>query len=202
MKDIVSKRIGAYVLDVFFIYILISMIAGIRIINPQYDKYMNYYEEYNKVVNKYKEKEIDAKELVKLNSNNFYYMSKYSVSTNIAAIVVLIGYFVLFQKYNNGQTLGKKIMKIKVVNKDLDNPSIGQYLLRIIPYYYLLIGNVLAIIINSIAIFFVKSNTYVKIEAITTYVSFAIGIISLIMLLKKGHIAFHDKITGTRVVDE
>ena len=38
---------------------------------------------------------------------------KYSVSYNIVIIIGLFAYFGLFQKYNNGQTIGKKIMKIK-----------------------------------------------------------------------------------------
>ena len=35
-----NKRIIAYLLDIVLIYVLISLIIGIRFINPNYDKYI------------------------------------------------------------------------------------------------------------------------------------------------------------------
>jgi len=54
-----------------------------------------------------------------------------------AAMVILIFYLVIFAFYDlvceltmNGQTFGKKIMKIKVVSLDGTQPTFGQYLIR------------------------------------------------------------------------
>ena len=52
-------------------------------------------------------------------------------------------YFIAFNKYTNGQTLGKKVMRLKIVNsKDIDaKVPIWSYLVRAIilyqPIYYL-----------------------------------------------------------------
>ncbi|RZJ66114.1 MAG: RDD family protein, partial [Flavobacterium sp.] len=52
-------------------------------------------------------------------------------------MVILISYLVIFAFYDlvceltmNGQTFGKKIMKIKVVSLDGTQPTFGQYLIR------------------------------------------------------------------------
>ena len=42
-----SKRLSAYLLDVIFIYLVISFACNIRFLNPTYDKYMEYMEKYN-----------------------------------------------------------------------------------------------------------------------------------------------------------
>lgn len=55
----------------------------------------------------------------------------------VGAVIVLIIYFSLFVFYDlifeifmNGQSIGKRIMKIKVISLDGARPSVGQYLLR------------------------------------------------------------------------
>lgn len=56
--------------------------------------------------------------------------------TNLGPFVifVMLGigwlYFLLFEIFTDGQTAGKRIMKIKVVRTDGSKPSIGNYLLR------------------------------------------------------------------------
>ena len=81
----------------------------------------------------------------------YYYISKYSISYNIVIIVGILLYFGVFQKYCNGQTIGKKLMKIKVVdNNTNENPNIWKHLLRTIPMYYIYIGGLIPLIINTI----------------------------------------------------
>lgn len=199
----ISKRFSAYLLDIILIYVLISLIISIRFINPHYEKYVTAYEKYNKVINKYYDGKIDATEMVNLNKDNLYYVTKYSVSSNIVVIVVLIGYFVLFQKYNNGQTLGKKIMRIKVTSIDKEIVSIGRYFLRILPMYYIFIGNIIAVLLNTIAVYLLKSNEYLYVNSIITYLFLSIGIITLVMTnINKDKQGLHDKIAKTIVVDD
>lgn len=57
--------------------------------------------------------------------------------SNVLAIVLVVVYAVLFVFYDliceiamNGQSVGKKIMKIKVISLNGARPSVGQYLLR------------------------------------------------------------------------
>ena len=198
-----SKRLGAYLLDIFLVYLLITLISSIRFINPNYDKYIESYDKYSKVVEKYYKGEISSNELISLNQDNLYKVSKYSVSYNIVMIVVIIGYFGFFQKYNKGQTLGKKIMKIKVVSTEDKEASLGAYLLRILPMYYVLVGNILSILINSILVYFLNSKTFIYANSIVIYLFLAIGIISFVMMnIRKDKRGLQDIIAKTKVVAE
>ena len=120
----ITSRIMAYLLDIVLVFFFVQLITSIRFINPQYDKYIETADKYNKVYNSYLEKEINEIEFIEQNKENHYYLSKYSVSYNIVLVIVLIAYYGLFQKFNNGQTLGKKIMKIRVVGLENHNSSV------------------------------------------------------------------------------
>ena len=133
----VSKRISAYLMDILLIFIMISLIIEIKFINPNYDEYVDSYEKYNDVIDDYNNELITEEELVKLNTENYYAISKYSVSYNIVIVVGLILYFVVFQKFTGGQTLGKKLMKIKVVNNNNEKPTLFKLFLRCLPVYYI-----------------------------------------------------------------
>ena len=55
------------------------------------------------------------------------------VSTIIAVIIygaLFVFYDLIFEIFMNGQSIGKRIMKIKVISLDGGQPRIGQYLLR------------------------------------------------------------------------
>jgi len=54
---------------------------------------------------------------------------KLAVVGSLAQLVLAIGYYVWFQSLS-GQTLGKKVMKIKVVNAVGTTPSLGTFALR------------------------------------------------------------------------
>ena len=198
-----SKRISAYFLDILLVYLFISLIMGIKFLNPHYEEYNEYSNKYTELLKLYTDREIDEKEFISESKNSMYYLSKYSISSNIVIIVVIIGYFGLFQKYNKGQTLGKKIMKIKVTNNDGKEPSLINFLIRIIPCYYVFIGNVIVVLASTILIQFLGISNYYNVNMVITYVFFGISIISFVMMLiredKKG---LHDIIADTKVVNE
>lgn len=52
------------------------------------------------------------------------------VLTGVISLVLVIVYFVWFQTKNNGQTLGKKILGIRVTNLDGERVSMGKMFLR------------------------------------------------------------------------
>lgn len=86
----------------------------------------NYKNYYSLVEKKYEDKEISKKEYngileeaedkyEVLYKDYYYQIKKYSILTNIIYVVVILLYFVGFQLLT-GQTLGKKIMKLKVAS--------------------------------------------------------------------------------------
>jgi uncharacterized RDD family membrane protein YckC len=198
-----SKRISAYFLDILLIYLFISLITSIKVINPYYDKYTEETEKYTELMKLYTDKEIDEKEFLKESREVVYYLSKYSVSSNIVIAVVIVAYFGLFQKFNKGQTLGKKIMRIKVTSNDDKELSLLSYLLRLLASYHVFIGNIIVLIANSVLINYLDVNKYYNANMIVTYVFFGIAIISFVMILiREDKRGLHDVISNTKVINE
>lgn len=201
--SLTSKRFSAYLLDIFFIYLLLSLVTSIKFINPTYDKFIESYEKYSDVVERYTNKEISLNEMQELNKDNFYNVTKYSISSNIVIIVGIFLYFGVFQKYNHGQTLGKKIMKLKVISNDDKDVNIWKYLLRVLPMYFVFIGSAVALLINTILIFILDSSNYMMVSSIVMYVLLGLGIIDVVMLLiRKDKRGLHDIVANTKVLVE
>jgi len=197
-----SKRISAYLIDIFFIFILIGLISEIRFINPQYDEYTKAYENYNQIVEDYTNELITAEEFNDLYNENYYHVSKYSLSYNIVIIVVIILYFGVFQKYNNGQTIGKKLMKIRVVGNE-ESVGLMKYILRTLPIYFVYIGGILPVIINSVLVFILNENNYINISMIVSYIFLMISIISFVMIrFRQDRRGLHDLLANTKVIYE
>lgn len=199
----ILKRITAYLLDIVLIYTFMILITNIRFINPTYDKLVSTSNEYTEVMENYADGKITEEEMLDLNKEYTYKITKYSISTNIVVIVTIFAYFGLFQKFNKGQTLGKKIMKIKVTGIDNKEISLGKYLLRILPTYYVYIGSIIPLTINSVLVFVLNSSSFSIVNTIIIYSFFILNIVSLVIMnIRKDKRGIHDLISGTKVVFE
>ena len=67
--------------------------------------------------------------IISLTSNNQTLVLIY-----ILFLLPVIFYHPIFEYFFNGASLGKKILKIKVVHKDGSSPTLGSYLMRWIMY--------------------------------------------------------------------
>ena len=109
MKAQFSKRCFAYIIDVFIVLVLSSLITGLI---PISEKAQNLTETLNDVVNKTTEKEISITEYNKLLKDINYDLSKETIMTSLITIVIYLLYFVVLPMYNNSQTFGKKMLKL------------------------------------------------------------------------------------------
>ena len=199
----VSKRICAYLLDILFVYLVISLIMGIKFLNPTYDKYMEYMEKYNTVAEEFYNGDMTSEEFLKQNNDNFYYVTKYSVSYNVVIVLSIIGYFVVFQKFNNGQTLGRKIMKIKLVRNDDKDVTLLDTFIRTLSMYYIYIGSIIPLVLNSILVFIIPKSKFLYINMGISYIFVGIAIASLVMIwIRKDKKGLQDIISKTKVVEE
>lgn len=196
MKKPTLRRIGAYIVDIIVITMISSMFVRIEFLNPKYDEYEKAYNEYidftSEVINN-PEKVNDS------NLNDITYnLSKTGLATSIITLVVTTLYFVGFQYINRGQTLGKKLFKIQVVDSENKKLKFYQVLVRA-----LLIDKIATNAISAILISTLSKDTYLTGSQYVELVDMAIMAASFILIMfREDGKGLHDMIAGTKVVFE
>lgn len=196
MKKPTLRRIGAYIVDIIVITMISSMFVRIEFLNPKYDEYEKAYNEYidftSEVINN-PEKVNDS------NLNDITYnLSKTGLATSIITLVVTTLYFVGFQYINRGQTLGKKLFKIQVVDSENKKLKFYQVLVRA-----LLIDKIATNAISAVLISTLSKDTYLTGSQYVELVDMAIMAASFILIMfREDGKGLHDMIAGTKVVFE
>jgi len=193
LKASFIKRLGAFVIDTFMLSIVFALITmGFSIdtsdINKELTTVLEQYENGEVTIEEYTDKVIDLN----------YELQKSSFVTNILDIVLYVGYFIVFGYLNKGQTLGKKICKIKVVNGNGDSPSIWSMVIRSLFIYgmFTLLYSVMFVNILNKEIF---TYSYV----VVNYIEIIFMAIAFFMVLyKKDGRGLHDLMAKTNVIEE
>ena len=192
MKSIFFKRMGAYLIDFIIVTLIVTVITmGFK----ENDKLKNRLVELN---NNYINEEISmeeySEEIFELN----YDYQKSILPSSIVSVVVSIGYFIVFATLNRGQTLGKKLFKIRIVNMDNKDPNIWNMMFRSIPLYGILTG-----IINIIGLYILNVKMFNYTSTIVNYAYYGFVIICLFMVMyKKDGRGLHDLIGRTYVKEK
>lgn len=190
-----NKRFFAYIIDIFIVLVIANLIT---MFIPISEKTQDYYKELQTTQKKMYDKEIDVKEYTDIVLEDNYNISKGTVLISLTSIIIYILYFVVYQVYNNGQTVGKKLMKIKVKSTTDESLSINTMLFRA-----LIIYGIAANIINLILILLLKKELYLSISNTINIIQSLIVIISVFMILfSKQKRGIHDIITKTEVVNK
>lgn len=187
------QRLVAYLIDGFIITIIISLIAS-PFINADAIQKIN--TDLLDLVNKLQSNDIGYLTYAKEVSVLELQLAKLNGVTTIVTLFVSILYFVVFQIYNGGQTIGKKIFKIKVVSND-GEITMNQMIVR-----SLLINTILLNMILLMAVSFINDPMqYMYIFGSFESIQYLFVIVtSLMVMFRKDHISLHDIITNTRVV--
>lgn len=190
-----NRRFFAYIIDIFIVLVIANLIT---MFIPISEKTQDYYKELQTTQKKMYDKEIDVKEYTDIVLEDNYNISKGTVLISLTSIIIYILYFVVYQVYNNGQTVGKKLMKIKVKSIADESLSINTMLFRA-----LIIYGIAANIINLILILLLKKELYLSISNTISIIQSLIVIISVFMILfSKQKRGIHDIITKTEVVNK
>lgn len=196
--DLTLKRVMAYLMDFLFITILVSLIVNIKIINPYLDKYRDTYDEYNKLITDVNENKLDTEsdeyktKIVDLT----YDLNKYRVVSASISSILFLGYFGVLQYSLKGQTLGKKIMKIKVTSVSDKKLNILNFLTRSV-----ILNNILFSIILIVGVYVFNKNNYYNLSLIVYYIELLVmSLIVLMIVLRKDNRGLHELITNTKVV--
>ena len=198
--DIVLKRVMAYIIDVLIFSIVLTPIINWSVINPYIDEYTENYSEYTELVEQANAGEIDTEtdeykdKIVDLNYN----INKYKVISSSISVAGFLLYFAVLQWALKGQTIGKKIMKIRVVaNKEDKKLNVGNYILR-----SLILNNIIFSIILIIGVYIFKAPGYYTLSMVVSYLQLLVmSLIMLMVVLRKDYRGLHDFVAWTKVID-
>lgn len=196
----VFKRICAYIIDIAIVSFILFLFSKIEILNPNVDKINSIQNEYEKYIETVAKNDADVTKLLKDDKvqNYIYELAKLQVPTSILNVVITFGYFVVFQFFNKGQTIGKKFMKIRVKSTKGDKLSFTQVFGR-----SLLINEILVSILIIIFVSCLSQSVYFNARRILELIDMIIVYGSLgFMMFRSDGCGIHDLLVHTCVVNE
>ena len=197
IKAMFSQRIFAFLIDL----VLLSMITSlITMFIPMNDTATKLYDEQNRVLEGYVEGSVSMEEyvnqMVDLGYDISNDISKQTVIISIVGVVISLLYYVVYPCYNNGQTFGKKLMKIKIKKTNDKELSMNDLLIR-----SMINNSILVNIITIALVLFLSKDLYLSMSSLLSSVQYLVLIISLIMIaFTKNAQGLHDKVAKTEVV--
>ncbi len=191
--DISLKRIIAFVIDILIISILFNVIYLLPI-DPYKDKYNENYSNYTALVKSAEDTNKDVKdELITLN----YDIYKYKTYNTLISASIFVLYFGILEYALKGQTLGKKVMKIKVESTNNKDTTILRYILRII-----VLNNIWLALINQGCVYIFSRTHFYYITYVISMLSSIFYMMNIIMVMfRKDNRGLHDFASSTKVVD-
>ena len=195
MKSTFFDRITAYFIDLVILSLITTIItfSGLTTTNNEYeDKLID-------LTEKYTNKEVTDMEFIDEYSTILYENQKDNMLGTGISLGLIIAYFVGFQYMNKGQTLGKKLLHIRVVDKNTNKPTtIIKGLIR-----SLLIFNIVSGISNIIFIYALNKKNYFFGYGIISVIELLFTIITVFFVLyKKDGRGLHDIMANTTVIKE
>lgn len=161
-----------------------------EIISSKYDDQTITEKEYSKIVS-----DINT-EFDKVAKDYVYILGKIGVANSVITIVCTLLYFGVLQFFLKGQTVGKKIMKLKVVSASDKKINIINYLLR-----SLIVNDIL---LNAISITFLiiaSKSIYLKADSVvSTLISITEALIIFFVLSREDTRGPHDLLFNTKVI--
>lgn len=185
------RRLTAFVIDMVLIAFIAGIIATPFVNTSKIDK-LN--EKEVETIEKYRNEEITADEYVMNYGDIYYELIKENGISTLISIILSIGYFIVFQLYNKGQTLGKKLLKIKIISDDKEL-SMNQMIFRCLLSNFILVN-----IINFAFLIFASKYVYIIATGSIEAINYIVAIVSIIMATTKEGRTIHDRIAHTRVV--
>ena len=194
MKATFYERLASYIIDFLIVSSLLSIICY-----KLPDNSSTYIEEINTIYESYTNNEITTTDFADKYLDIVYNEEKKDILTPIISVILTIGYFIVFQYLNNGQTLGKKILKIQVVDKNTNKPpSILKGTIRTI-FTLNIASNIITIILRTC----VDKNTYLITSTILSIFDWIFLIITIVLMISKSSCrGLHDLMANTIVMKE
>ena len=188
------KRAGAYIIDIVLVTIMASLITSfvpnkkVNDLSLEYSEFV--YENFDKI----NSEDFDVDVFNEKLDDYTYQISKASVASNLVLISIYVLYFIGFNRYNNGQTVGKKLLKIEITDKDSNVPNIKQLCIRGLILYPIVFD-----ILRVILILTLSKSMFLSVSSGLSVIRFIIFLICSISIMVMAD-GIHDRLSGTKVV--
>ena len=187
------KRLVAYMIDMFIVGLVISIISY----NFDTTRLEKLSDKSIKLMNSFTNGDISSDKYFSEYADILYKMNKANVNSNLLGLVIYVGYFVLFQFFNGGATIGKKLLKIKVVSQGGGEVSFWQMIVRTS-----IINGIVPLALSLILIFTTNGLLFLTLSSIVGLFENIFVIICVFMLLYKSNcLALHDIMSKSVVIE-
>lgn len=161
-----------------------------KFIKEKYDDQIITKDEYKNI------KESIEKEYLNTAEEYSYKLQKIGIYNSIITLVCTLMYFGVLQYFLKGQTIGKKIMSIKVISITSKKVNIFTYILR-----SLIVNNILLNGINITILSLASRTVFNKANNITSLlISIVEAIIIFLVITREDHRGLHDILLKTKVI--
>ena len=189
MKVSFKKRLFAYLID---FVLLTTIVTIINCVLPTTTKQVEINKELDSLQQDLLDGEIDNKQYFDGYKKLLPELDKSNMAINVCNLVFILGYFIIIPVVNNGQTLGKKILKIKIEKID-GNLTIRDMVIT---------TSLLQLMISSTLVYIVNNDIYYNLSIFVSLLQILLVIITSFMIIyRKDEKGVQDLITGTQVIE-
>ena len=193
VKALFSQRFVAFMIDLFLVSALTTLVTTFIPTNGTIDKL---YDQQTKIIENYTSQKITMEEYVNQLVDISYDIAKQTGIATLVGIAISLLYYVLYVYKNDGQTIGKKMMKIKIKKKNDDQLTMNDLLFRT-----MILQGTLVSIIGFCTILFLDKDTCLATNSLLNLVQYSILLVSFFLIaFTKEKQGLHDKLVGTIVV--
>ena len=187
------KRLVAYTIDMFIVGLVISIISY----NFDTTRLEKLSDKSIKLMNSFTNGDISSDKYFFEYADILHKVNKANVNSNLLGLVIYVGYFVLFQFFNGGATIGKKLLKIKVVSQGGGEVSLWQMIVRTS-----IINGIVPLALSLILVFTTKGLVFLTLSSVVGLFENIFVIICVFMLLYKSDcLALHDIMSKSVVIE-
>ena len=192
-KALFVQRFLAFLVDIVLVSVVASFISYPFL---DMDSIQKLNESSVEVMENYTSGKIDEKEYFNESSTISYELARKQGVNTLVIIFLNILYFVVYQIKNNGKTLGKQILKIRVVDSANRDLSMNQMIFRA-----LIINSILLDMISFGVLIFANQSSYFYGVSFLAFIQFCILSVSTFMIMfGKDRRGLHDLVAHTDVV--
>lgn len=188
-----SKRLLAYIIDIAILGIVLFLT---NIVIPKSNDIRNLNAKLDILNEQYLNQEISFKEYSNNYSEISYDLDRQNIVYTIVNIVFVIVYFIVLPYFLNGQTLGKKLLKIKVIKQD-GKLNIGSLIIR-----NLIVNGLAYMLLTLLLLYTLPAYIYFITTGILSIVQLVLVIVITIGIIKNNNnLVMHDRLSHTKVVN-